>query len=207
MDFSVYIALPTTTTKANMKVLPTWLSMLNFLRLTAVPSVALLLSLALAITEGNAFRISPASATDMATLNAQMQKAVCVQNWGEAIKLVDKMIAITPSSNQMRRNELKTYRGRMQSLYDSKANLPGWSENCSARTGSAPAATNANLEGDRTTEQVLEQSNCSPAYPNTCIPEPEPDLDCGEISYRRFKVLPPDPHMFDSDGDGIGCEG
>ena len=181
--------------------------MLKFLRLTAAPSVALLLSLALAITGGNAFRTLPASATDIATLNAQMRKAVCNQNWGEAIKLVDQMIVITPSSNQMHRNELKTYRGRMQSLYDSKANVPGWSENCSARTESAPAATNTNLEGDRITDRAVEQSNCSPAYPNVCIPNPEPDLDCGKISYKRFKVLPPDPHMFDSDGDGIGCEG
>ena len=180
--------------------------MLKFLRLTAGLSVALLLSLALAITGGNAFRISPANATDMATLNAQMQKAVCSQNWGEAVKLVDQMIAITLPGNQMRRNELKTYRGRMQSLYDSKANVPGWSESCSAGTGSAPTI-NTDLESDTTTDRAVEQSNCSPACPDVCIPDPEPDLDCGEISYKRFKVLPPDPHMFDSDGDGIGCEG
>ena len=173
--------------------------------MTAAPSVALL-SLAVVIAVGTAFQISPASATDMATLNAQMQKAVCIQNWEEAVKLVDQMIAITLPGNQMRRNELKTYRGRMQSLYDSKANVPGWSENCSAGTESDPTA-NTDLESDTTTEQAVEQSNCSLAYFDVCIPAPEPDLDCGEISYRRFKVLPPDPHRFDSDGDGIGCEG
>ena len=48
--------------------------------------------------------------------------------------------------------------------------------------------------------------NCDPAYPDVCIPPPPPDLDCGEIPYRRFRVLPPDPHGFDRDGDGIGCE-
>jgi micrococcal nuclease len=48
--------------------------------------------------------------------------------------------------------------------------------------------------------------NCSPAYPTVCIPPPPPDLDCKDISYKRFKVLPPDPHNFDRDGDGIGCE-
>jgi len=48
--------------------------------------------------------------------------------------------------------------------------------------------------------------NCSPAYPTVCIPPPPPDLDCGQISYRRFTVLPPDPHGFDGDHDGIGCE-
>jgi micrococcal nuclease len=48
--------------------------------------------------------------------------------------------------------------------------------------------------------------NCSPSYPTVCIPPPPPDLDCGDIPYRRFTVLPPDPHNFDRDGDGIGCE-
>ena len=48
--------------------------------------------------------------------------------------------------------------------------------------------------------------NCDPAYPTVCIPSPPPDLDCGEIPYRRFKVLRPDPHGFDRDRDGIGCE-
>ncbi len=49
--------------------------------------------------------------------------------------------------------------------------------------------------------------NCSPAYPDVCIPPPPPDLTCKQIPQRRFRVLPPDPHGFDgSDGDGIGCE-
>ena len=49
-------------------------------------------------------------------------------------------------------------------------------------------------------------SNCDPSYPDVCIPSPPPDLDCDEIPYRRFRVLPPDPHGFDGDVDGIGCE-
>lgn len=48
--------------------------------------------------------------------------------------------------------------------------------------------------------------NCSPAYPTVCIPPPPPDLDCGDIPYRNFTVLPPDPHKFDGDHDGVGCE-
>lgn len=48
--------------------------------------------------------------------------------------------------------------------------------------------------------------NCSPAYPGVCIPPRPPDLDCKDIPYRRFTVLSPDPHGFDGDGDGIGCE-
>ena len=47
---------------------------------------------------------------------------------------------------------------------------------------------------------------CDPAYPSVCIRPAPPDLDCGQIPYRRFTVLPPDPHRFDGDHDGIGCE-
>jgi micrococcal nuclease len=48
--------------------------------------------------------------------------------------------------------------------------------------------------------------NCDPSYPTVCIPPYPPDLDCGEIPYRRFEVLQPDPHGFDGDNDGVGCE-
>jgi len=47
---------------------------------------------------------------------------------------------------------------------------------------------------------------CDPAYPDVCIPSPPPDLDCGDVRFREFQVLPPDPHRFDRDRDGIGCE-
>ncbi|WP_146136547.1 excalibur calcium-binding domain-containing protein [Aphanothece hegewaldii] len=56
------------------------------------------------------------------------------------------------------------------------------------------------------TPKPLRSCNCNAAYPDTCIPSPPPDLVCRDVSYRRFKVLPSDPHRFDRDGDGIGCE-
>jgi micrococcal nuclease len=58
-----------------------------------------------------------------------------------------------------------------------------------------------------TNPPTLETSgNCDPAYPEVCIPSPPPDLDCKDIQFRRFRVLQPDPHNFDRDQDGIGCE-
>lgn len=47
---------------------------------------------------------------------------------------------------------------------------------------------------------------CDPSYPTVCIPPYPPDLDCGDVSFRRFQVLPPDPHGFDGNHDGVGCE-
>jgi hypothetical protein len=35
---------------------------------------------------------------------------------------------------------------------------------------------------------------------------PPPDLDCDQVRYDNFEVRGSDPHGFDRDGDGIGCE-
>jgi hypothetical protein len=54
------------------------------------------------------------------------------------------------------------------------------------------------------------RGNCAASYPTVCIPPPPPDLDCDEIPYTdfhvRYDVPDPDPHGFDGDRDGIGCE-
>jgi micrococcal nuclease len=55
--------------------------------------------------------------------------------------------------------------------------------------------------------EISSTGNCDPSYPGVCIPPAPPDLDCKDVTFRRFKVIPPDPHHFDMDGDGIGCEG
>ena len=50
-------------------------------------------------------------------------------------------------------------------------------------------------------------ADCDPAYPTVCIPSPPPDLNCPDVlPLSDFLVLPPDPHHFDRDRDGIGCE-
>jgi hypothetical protein len=51
---------------------------------------------------------------------------------------------------------------------------------------------------------------CAASYPTVCIPPAPPDLNCGDIPYRNFRVrwdvANPDPHGFDGDRDGVGCE-
>ena len=49
-------------------------------------------------------------------------------------------------------------------------------------------------------------SNCDPSYPDFCIPPLPPDLDCGDIGAQNFTVRSPDPHGFDGNSDGVGCE-
>lgn len=51
---------------------------------------------------------------------------------------------------------------------------------------------------------------CAASYPTVCIPPPPPHLKCTDIPYANFlvrwDVAHPDPHHFDRDRDGIGCE-
>jgi micrococcal nuclease len=49
-------------------------------------------------------------------------------------------------------------------------------------------------------------TRCDASYPDACIPPPPPDLDCADVPYANFRVVGADPHRFDGDHDGIGCE-
>lgn len=47
-------------------------------------------------------------------------------------------------------------------------------------------------------------TNCDPNY-TPCVPNVNYDLDCGDIRFR-VRVIGADPHRFDREGDGLGCE-
>lgn len=49
-------------------------------------------------------------------------------------------------------------------------------------------------------------NECDSSYPDFCIPPFPPNLNCTDIPQKNFTVLQPDPHGFDRDQDGIGCE-
>ena len=48
------------------------------------------------------------------------------------------------------------------------------------------------------------QNNCDPNY-SPCVPLVSYDLDCPDIGFS-VNVLGSDPHRFDREGDGYGCE-
>ncbi|MDP9317285.1 MAG: thermonuclease family protein [Chloroflexota bacterium] len=55
-------------------------------------------------------------------------------------------------------------------------------------------------------QQPAAGGNCHPSYPDVCIPPAPPDLNCPDIPHKRFRVVGADPHKFDRNRDGIGCE-
>lgn len=77
--------------------------------------------------------------------------------------------------------------------HPTESDLPVW-----GATTAAPAPTAA-------APLVGGGAGCDPSYPTVCVPG-RPDLDCGDVPHRRFTVLAPDPHRFDGNGDGVGCE-
>ena len=46
---------------------------------------------------------------------------------------------------------------------------------------------------------------CDPNYEGACVPIVPYDLDCADVSGTVY-VIRDDPHGFDGDGDGVGCE-
>jgi hypothetical protein len=76
--------------------------------------------------------------------------------------------------------------------------------------------TNQNQNQNQTNDEKKTQTSesdvgsndgCDPSYPDICITTYSEKLSCADIPFRNFKVLPPDSHGFDSDSDGVGCEG
>ena len=57
-----------------------------------------------------------------------------------------------------------------------------------------------------TTNSSNDSSKCDyTSYPDFCIAPPPPSLNCDDVG-NDFTVFPPDPHGFDRDHDGEGCE-
>ncbi|MSO44707.1 MAG: nuclease [Thermoleophilia bacterium] len=90
-----------------------------------------------------------------------------------------------------------------------------WGSPCNGNTvkpqyGSAPS-TGTNTTAATTPlaplPHTLPTGSCDANYSGACIPPPPPDLDCSQITARRFRVVGTDVHRFDSNHDGIACEG
>jgi micrococcal nuclease len=87
---------------------------------------------------------------------------------------------------------------------------PTTSTTTTATTTTTTSSSTTTTTAPPTSTTTTTPPNCAPSYPDVCIPPPPPDLDCGDIPYRNFRVIytvpDPDPHRFDGDHDGVGCE-
>lgn len=75
----------------------------------------------------NSFRLPNNSAPSpskpsLEELSTELTQSVCSQNWPQALKIIDQMVAIAP--NPEIQNQLVTYRGRIQNLANSGSKIP-----------------------------------------------------------------------------------
>jgi micrococcal nuclease len=71
----------------------------------------------------------------------------------------------------------------------------------------SPATCNGDTDDAAPTPATTPgRPGCDGSYPTVCIPPSPPDLDCPDVSARGFPVVGADPHRFDADRDGVGCE-
>ena len=80
-------------------------------------------------------------------------------------------------------------------------------------TDDAPVMDEAKAPAEQPAAQPQPETkpagNCHSSYPDFCIPPPPPDLNCTSpliAGRKNFTVRQPDPHRFDADRDGVGCE-
>jgi hypothetical protein len=81
-----------------------------------------------------------------------------------------------------------------------------WKVNVRYRRPPAPPPRPRQPERKPEPKPQQPSTSCDPSYPGVCIPPPPPDLDCPEIAEQDFRVRGSDPHGFDGDDDGVGCE-
>lgn len=74
-------------------------------------------------------------------LNAQLKQALCLQDWGRSIQILDRMKVAAPDEAA----EIATYRQQIEGLQRSGAKIPNWPSNCTAANteSTAPASPNA----------------------------------------------------------------
>ena len=65
-------------------------------------------------------------------------------------------------------------------------------------TGAAPSLQNNGASSNNATE-------CDPNYGGICVPMSDTDLDCSDLS-GPVTIKGLDPHGFDGNGDGLGCQ-
>lgn len=107
--------------------------------------------------------------------------------------------------------------GTVFAMHDSNLGVNTWlaSDNSTERhtidLNNGPSSSSAEAGAATTSEETGENGDdgdCDPSYPGVCIPPYPPDLDCGDPDVpSNFKVSGSDPHRFDVDNNGIGCEG
>ncbi len=118
-------------------------------------------------------------------LNAQLNQALCAQNWAQAIDIVEQMKVAAPEYA----GELTVYMSQLQGLLQSKTTFSDWDTGCSPSTSNSSPAPSNTSPATSSTSPV--PSNTSPV-PSSTSPAPSNTSPTpGDISQQPSNVYPP----------------
>jgi hypothetical protein len=67
-------------------------------------------------------------------LNVELQQALCAQNWGRALQVIEQM---KRAAGREYASQLNLYRGQLEAIARENANVPEWANACAG--GKAPS--------------------------------------------------------------------
>lgn len=82
---------------------------------------------------------TPSPSPSQPDLNAQLQQALCAQNWGRALQILDQMKRRASPEYD---SQITLYRGRIAAIARENAKVPGWTVGC---TGGSTASGNSTI--------------------------------------------------------------
>ena len=100
-------------------------------------------------------------------LNLQLQQALCAQNWGQALQILDRMKS---AAGPEYASQIVMYRGRIEALARENAQVPGLTQKCTAPSPSTPEPANNSVPPTPEFNSVPptpEPSSIPPALPDS----------------------------------------
>ena len=110
-------------------------------------------------------------------LNLQLQQALCAQNWGQALQILDRMKSAAEPEYA---SQIVMYRGRIEALARENAQVPGLTQKCTAPSQSTPQPANNSVPPTPEPSSIPstpEPSSMPPALPNSNGMSPVPDTN------------------------------
>jgi hypothetical protein len=117
---------------------------------------------------------SPRLGFSQTDLNAQLRQALCSQNWGQAIEILDQ---IKRAADPQYRSQINLYRARVQVLARENVKLSKSIDNCSAPSPPSSVPANPSIPPTPSSDIPPTPSTNTPLAPSSDIPPlPIPNL-------------------------------
>ncbi|HEY9652837.1 MAG TPA: hypothetical protein V6C95_19425 [Coleofasciculaceae cyanobacterium] len=91
---------------------------------------------------------TPSPSPSQPDLNVQLQQALCAQNWGRTLQILDQM---KRRASPEYASQITLYRGRIAAIARENAKVPGWTVGCSGG-GTASGNPSVNMNNSTFTQ-------------------------------------------------------